>query len=361
MKMNLMCNGPAWDKGVDCSGSFADGDETTMRMQNAIGESSACVFGWSCPERAPMGWPLFSTTTSEKTVGYVNPSGISAINYTYRWKGIRNQHFCFESHASFVYKKGQRFGVRGDDDIWVFIAGKLAIDLGGTHLAAPGYADLDVITDANGDPLVEGKSYNLDFFFCDRRTTMSNMNIYSNIYLKQNKSSMAPCGDLLPDEDPGVEQSSSSSANVDVEGSSSSSVKGDVEGGSSSSVKGDVEGESSSSVKGDVEGGSSSSVKGDVEGESSSSVNGDEEGDSSSSEDKDAIAWKNGGAVNLNVQGRNIVLNGTMAGSRAVLMDMQGRVVKIFAISGTTAVLPVERSGSYILKYNRYIKLVNIK
>jgi len=130
-------------------------------------------------------------------VGHVGATP-NPISYEPRWVSTtpgRNQHFCFESHAKFTYKKGQKFGVRGDDDIWIFIGGKLAIDLGGTHLAAPGYADLSLVTDKNDEPLVVGKTYDIDIFFCDRRTTMSNMNIFSNFYLDQSESieQMKPC------------------------------------------------------------------------------------------------------------------------------------------------------------------------
>lgn len=203
MKMNLLCNGPAWDKGHDCSGLFADGDDLAMSgiLDDILVKSQyyvdECVWGWSCPSAAPEGWPIFKSGT-EQLIGNVNGNG-SAMNGDMRWrsdsKAGRNQHFCYESHARFIYKKGLRFGVRGDDDIWIFVGGRLAIDLGGTHLAAPGYADLDKVKDKDGKALVVGKEYDLDIFFCDRRTTMSNMNIFSNIYLDQSNvaEKMSPC------------------------------------------------------------------------------------------------------------------------------------------------------------------------
>ena len=203
MKMNLLCNGPAWDKGHDCSGLFADGDDLAMSgiLDDILVKSQyyvdECVWGWSCPSAAPEGWPIFKSGT-EQLIGNVNGNG-SAMNGDMRWrsdsKAGRNQHFCYESHARFTYKKGLRFGVRGDDDIWIFVGGRLVIDLGGTHLAAPGYADLDQVKDKDGKDLVVGKEYDLDIFFCDRRTTMSNMNFYSNIYLDQSSvtEKMSPC------------------------------------------------------------------------------------------------------------------------------------------------------------------------
>jgi len=114
-----------------------------------------------------------------------------------------NLSFCFESHGEFIYEKGQEFFFRGDDDIWVFINDKLVIDLGGTHMPAPGYVDLDSIGrnwDAQGRPvegrsatkdtLVEGESYPIDIFFCERLATQSNVRVSTSIYITQTTANM---------------------------------------------------------------------------------------------------------------------------------------------------------------------------
>ena len=66
----------------------------------------------------------------------------------------------------------------------MFVDNKLAVDIGGTHLAAPGYVDLDNFVGLSGK-LVPGQQYDIDIFFCDRRTTMSNVRIKTNMYIRQ--------------------------------------------------------------------------------------------------------------------------------------------------------------------------------
>jgi fibro-slime domain-containing protein len=99
---------------------------------------------------------------------------------------LRNQQFCFESHAKFTYYEDQEFTFRGDDDIWVFINNKIAVDNGGAHLATPGHVVLKNLNTTYGAGfLVPGNEYDLDIFFCDRRTTMSNVRIKTNMYIMQ--------------------------------------------------------------------------------------------------------------------------------------------------------------------------------
>ena len=89
-----------------------------------------------------------------------------------------NYSFCMQISESFTYKKGQTFNFRGDDDLWVFIDRKLALDMGGAHSAAEGSIDLDDLDDFD---LKEGTKYDFDLFFCERQAGGSSFKVESSL------------------------------------------------------------------------------------------------------------------------------------------------------------------------------------
>jgi fibro-slime domain-containing protein len=90
-----------------------------------------------------------------------------------------NYHFTFELRTTFKYNGGETFSFTGDDDLFVFINGKLAIDLGGVHGAQSQTVDLDA--DAGYLGITPGETYALDFFFAERHLSQSNFRIDTTI------------------------------------------------------------------------------------------------------------------------------------------------------------------------------------
>lgn len=125
----------------------------------------------------------------------------------------RNFHFTYELHTSFRYDPGNVFTFRGDDDVFVYVGGKLAVNLGGIHVPMQGKIALDTgrveltvepqwaslvklaprpalgLPDTIADGvagtvdlgLVAGQIYDLDFFFAERNCCASNFRIETNL------------------------------------------------------------------------------------------------------------------------------------------------------------------------------------
>ncbi|WP_405338441.1 fibro-slime domain-containing protein [Fibrobacter sp.] len=226
-EIDILCNGPGWNKGVPCDGLFAGGGEWSSMNPPKAGlavrgdgwQWSVMGDGWA-NDVAPEGWTFYKQGT-ETAVNVTNTANGYGTGNAARWAsggwvkdGMgkaavqaydatvftngqgRNQHYCLESHAKFTYRKGLRFSFRGSDDVWVYIDNKLAVDIGGTHLPAPGYVDLDYFVGASGGFEV-GNEYDLDIFFCDRRTTWNSLRIKTNMHILQ-KSGIEMMGKKNP-------------------------------------------------------------------------------------------------------------------------------------------------------------------
>jgi len=93
--------------------------------------------------------------------------------------GDHNYHFTLEMVVDFRYQGGEVFSFRGDDDVFAFINGHLAIDLGGVHSAEQRSVELDAVAEPFG--LTPGEAYTLSLFFAERHTSGSSFRIETTI------------------------------------------------------------------------------------------------------------------------------------------------------------------------------------
>ncbi len=93
---------------------------------------------------------------------------------------LHNFSFSMEIHNSFTYNGGEVFRFTGDDDVWAFINGQLAMDIGGVHAARSDSIILDNV--ASKLNLIKGKTYSFDFFYAERHTTASTIRITTDLF-----------------------------------------------------------------------------------------------------------------------------------------------------------------------------------
>lgn len=129
--------------------------------------------------------PLSQTTPGSGIFGYdstmffpLTPSEGFGITPKGNGPGM-NFLFTTEVHVQFRYAARQVFTFRGDDDLWIFVNGRLALDLGSLHNAEEGTIDFDA--QAAALDISVGGRYSMDIFHAERHTFASNFKITTNI------------------------------------------------------------------------------------------------------------------------------------------------------------------------------------
>jgi len=119
----------------------------------------------------------------------VDDAGFKSLAYADDFKQ-HNFGFTTELHTKFKYNGGETFQFEGDDDLWVFINGKLVIDIGGLHPPTKGKVDLDASAATLG--ISKGNVYLLELFHAERHTTASHFRVDTTL-------TFVDCGIIPPD------------------------------------------------------------------------------------------------------------------------------------------------------------------
>jgi len=205
---------------TDCTRLAAKGEEMLTCYEN--NGSYSATFLVSKVDGNPLFFPVDNDTftpASELRAAQIPPFYDPMATWPFDLdaagtKRLHNFSFTSEVRYWFLYDKTKTYILDfvGDDDVWVFINKKLAVDLGGVHTAVEGSVKLDATT-ASSLGLVDGNVYEIAVFQAERQSDSSSFKLTLGGF-NAAPSDCTPCGDASTAGDGGCSNETDSPADA---------------------------------------------------------------------------------------------------------------------------------------------------